>query len=208
MIRRTWTYVSNNALLATIIGGLVLLGLGTWRWSYLEEFFGATARTLSTVFVTTLGWLEAPANIPRWFLLVVVASIFLLVRTARRHGKAIDYCARVLNHHVMDRHVPPIPEPPPEPEPEKVVDDFTPTPGQLALLQRPAGPYQRIPFQEATKVLKRIDSTAEWDDTTRALKILRDAGAVVLYGPNGTDGYKMTEGGFKYLQELKERRRI
>jgi hypothetical protein len=38
MIRRTWTYVSNNALLATIIGGVVLLWLGAWHWSDVKAF--------------------------------------------------------------------------------------------------------------------------------------------------------------------------
>jgi hypothetical protein len=71
MIKRTWTYVSNNALLAAIIGGLVVLALGTWRWSDVK----ALLADVGAWFVDVGVWLFGTTEVYR----VVMLADFLVL---------------------------------------------------------------------------------------------------------------------------------
>jgi hypothetical protein len=208
MVRRMWKYVSNNALLAGLVVLFVSTLLGVWRWSDLKAFFGTAAGALAAALQGARGWLEAPTSVPRWLLLLILVSIVLLARMGGRHGKRLSDVERMFFGHIGERHALPLPEPPREPDPEKVVEGFAPTPGQLALLQKSGWYAHKVAFKDARRVLEGIDPTATWDDATRALKILKEAGAVTLYGPNGTDGYALTSAGHRFMDALKERKRI
>jgi hypothetical protein len=204
--------VLNNQWLITIAGTAIGTVFATWflawHWPEVKAFFGTTAGALPAALQGARGWLEALGSVPRWLLLLILGSVVLLARTARRHGKRLGDVERMFFSHIGERHAPPLPLPAPEPEPEKVVDGFAPTPGQLALIQRSGWYANKVAFKDARRVLEGIDPTATWDDATRALKILKEAGAVTLYGPNGTDGYALTSAGHKFMDELKERKRI
>jgi hypothetical protein len=75
MIRRLWTYVSNNALLATIIGGVVLLGLGTWRQSDVKAFLAGAGAW----FADLGAWLMGTTEVYR---LVTLAEFLVLAAFA------------------------------------------------------------------------------------------------------------------------------
>lgn len=160
-------------------------------------------------------WLGATGQVPHWLVLLMLACIVLLVRAVRQHGKRLGNLEFSYWHHVGDGHVPPLPLPDLEPEPDKVADGFAPTPGQRALLDCCSGKYWRgVPFKVARRALEDIDPTATWDDTVRALKVLKAAGAVKFLddrlgnGVNGTMGYTLTRAGEKYLREVRESKRI
>jgi hypothetical protein len=52
-------------------------------------------------------WLLEPGSVPRWLLLLIVASIALLAWAARQHHRAIGHCTRTLTRHLLHRHAPP-----------------------------------------------------------------------------------------------------
>src|SRR5271163_56374 len=71
MIRRFWTYVSNNALLAAIIGGMVVLALGTWRWSDVKAFLVGVRNWVAGIGTWLLGTTEV-------YRLVLLADFLVL----------------------------------------------------------------------------------------------------------------------------------
>lgn len=95
-----------------------------------------------------------------------------------------------------------------------MVDGFMPTPGQLALLKLAGHVGRTVAFKAARLALERIDSNATRDDVVRALKVVKEAGAVRFLddelgnGINGTMGFRLTHAGYDSLQELKEQKRI
>jgi hypothetical protein len=127
-------------------------------------------------------WLGLSTPVPRWLLLLMSVCIVLLMRVVRRHGKALGQLQHSYWHHVSVRHAPSLPPKPVEPDPEKVVDNFTPTPGQLALLNLAGHVSRAVAFKAARRALERIDPNATWDDTVRALKVVKEAGAVRFSG--------------------------
>ncbi len=66
MLGRIWKYASNNALLAGIISGAVVLGLGAWKWPDLGPAFRAT-----------WGWLAADAGVSRGKALLILVGYFV-----------------------------------------------------------------------------------------------------------------------------------
>ena len=204
-----WSKVISAAILALI--GLI------WavRAVIVSGVSGALAQTEARIAAERV-WLGLPAHVPRWVLLLMLVCIVQLVRVVRRHGKDIDLLQYQYSHHVSDGHVPPLPPKPVEPDPERVVDGFTPTPGQLALLHlaNHAGVGRAVAFKDARRALERIDPIATWDDTVRALKAIKEAGAVRFLddrlgnGINGTMGFRLTHAGYRYLQGLKEKKLI
>src|ERR1700722_17881688 len=87
MIRRTWTYVSNNALLATIVGGVVVLALGTWRWSDVK----ALLADVGAWFVHLGAWLIGTTEVYRVVMLadfLVLAAVITWAALWWRRGRA------------------------------------------------------------------------------------------------------------------------
>jgi hypothetical protein len=142
-------------------------------------------------------WLGLSTPVPRWLLLLMLVCIVQLMRVVRRHGKALDHLQHSYWHHVSARHDPSRPLKPVERDPEKVVDGFTSTPGQVALLNLAGHVGRTVAFKAAHRALERIDLTATWDDTVRALKVVKEAGAVRFLddelgnGINGTMGFRL-----------------
>lgn len=194
-----------------------ILGLAGIVWAVRAIIVSGVSGTIAQAeagIAAGRAWLELSTPVPRWLVLLVLVCVVQLVRVVRRHGKALDHLQRSYWHHVSARHAPPLPHRPVEPDPEKVVDGFTPTPGQLALLNL-AGPVGRtVAFRAARRALECVDPTATWDDTVRALKVVKEVGAVRFLddelgnGINGTMGFRLTHAGYEYLQELKEKKRI
>lgn len=199
-----------------VIAGAIL-GVAAVIWAVraviVSGVAGAAARATDGLHACW-NWLEVRTPVPQWLLLLIIIALVQLVRVLLRYGKRLGNIENSYWHHVMDRHVPPLPSPPPEPEPDQVASGFNPTPGQRALLERAGWYGRKVDFKHARRALEAIDGAATWDDTVRALKVLKVAGAVRFFddafgnGINGTLGYALTRAGDQYLQGLRESKRI
>jgi hypothetical protein len=109
MFGRIWKYVSNNALLATVVGGLVVAGLvaliGAWKGPDLGAAFRATS-----------GWFAADVSVSRGVALAIllgyiVASLGLYMYAAghwlkRMRERAVEDYKRSLAHDDPPAHKP------------------------------------------------------------------------------------------------------
>lgn len=186
-IKAVW----HDPVWSKVIAAGVLAAIAA-AWAFradLADAFRSTLKEAGGWLAATLGWLEASASTPRWLLLLILLAVVLLVRIARQHGKAIGYCTRVLNHHVMVRHVPQLPEPPPEVKP---TDAAAPAPDVAHDPDSMEGYFSDVRalsgrFAEREEYLRRRKGKAvRWRGTVRSVRTYADNSvAVHLLGESG-----------------------
>jgi hypothetical protein len=141
-----------------------ILGLAALVWAVRAVIVlgvsGAVAQAEAGI-AAGRAWLGLSPPVPRWLLLVMLVWLVQLVRVVWRHGKVLDDLQHSYWHHVSARHAPPLPPKPFEPNPEQVVDGFTPTPGQLALLNLAGHTGRTVTFKAARLTLERVASGTE-----------------------------------------------
>jgi hypothetical protein len=204
MIKRVWTYVSNNALLS----GLVLLGLGAWwKWSYVKVLLTA----LWTLLAGFGDWLMGTTEVSRVVLLADLLVLAALVSLAALQW----YRSWASSAREAAPPGPPAAAPEEAPTAElKVTDGFTPSDLQLTASHVLLEYYPRklqLPdlaagMQQVTGMRVRVAPQAE---IAQHMEAMVRWGAASIDHPGSEQAYYgLTQDGRDFMLDELSRRRI